>query len=53
VRKGLYPLARTLYVYEAKGSYTLNSAEAQLLPNLLDRSFLDPIVQQNDFITLD
>ena len=53
VRKALYPLARTLYIYEAKGSYTLNSAEAQLLPNLLDRSFLDPIVQQNDFITLD
>lgn len=53
VRKALYPLARTLYVYEAKGSYTLNTAEAQLLTNLLDRSFLDPIVQQNDFITLD
>ncbi|MEN9824812.1 MAG: hypothetical protein RI953_557 [Pseudomonadota bacterium] len=53
VRVKLYPLARTLYVYEATGSYTLNSAESKLLPQILDRSFMDPIVQQNDFITLD
>ncbi|MFZ9519636.1 MAG: PstS family phosphate ABC transporter substrate-binding protein [Silvanigrellaceae bacterium] len=53
IRKSLYPLARTLYVYEATGSYTLNSAESKLLPQILDRSFMDPIVQQNDFITLD
>lgn len=53
IRKKLYPLARTLYVYESKGSYTLNAAELKLLPQVLDRSFMDPIVQQNDFITLD
>lgn len=53
VREKKYPLARTLYVYEAKGSYTLNAAEVKLLPQLLDRSFMDSIVQQNDFITLD
>ncbi|NBX17629.1 MAG: hypothetical protein EBR09_09710 [Proteobacteria bacterium] len=53
VRVKLYPLARTLYVYEARGSYSLNTAELKLLPQVLDRSFMDPIVQQNDFITLD
>lgn len=53
VRSKIYPLSRKLYVYEAKGSYTLNSVESKLLPQLLDRSFMDPIVQQNDFITLD
>ena len=53
VRVKLYPLARTLYVYEARGSYSLNAAELKLLPQVLDRSFMDPIVQQNDFITLD
>ncbi|NBO38815.1 hypothetical protein EBU99_09550 [bacterium] len=53
VRNSLYPLARTLFVYEATGSYTLNSVESKLLPQLLDRSFLDPIIQQNEFITLD
>ncbi|MEY3900705.1 MAG: hypothetical protein RL189_11 [Pseudomonadota bacterium] len=53
VRNKLYPLSRTLYVYEAKGSYSLNAVESKLLPQVLDRSFMDPIVQQNDFITLD
>ncbi len=53
VRVKLYPLARTLFVYEARGSYSLNSAELKLMPQILDRSFMDPIVQQNDFITLD
>jgi phosphate transport system substrate-binding protein len=53
IRKSLYPLSRTLYVYEATGNYKLNDAESRLLPQLLDRSFLDPIVQQNDFVTLD
>ncbi|MEY4066756.1 MAG: hypothetical protein RIR26_2964 [Pseudomonadota bacterium] len=53
IRAKLYPLSRTLFVYEATGSYTMSPAESKLLPQLLDRSFLDPIVQQNDFITLD
>ncbi|MBM3382724.1 MAG: hypothetical protein FJY29_09825 [Betaproteobacteria bacterium] len=53
VRVKLYPLSRTLFVYEAKGSYSLNTAESKLLPQITDRSFMDPIVQQNDFITLD
>jgi len=53
IRDGSYPLARKLFVYEATGSFTPNAAEAQLLNKLTDRSFLDPIVQDHDFITLD
>lgn len=53
VRNMTYPLARKLYVYEATGAKTANEAEQELLEYVLDRSFLDPIVQDHDFITLD
>jgi ABC-type phosphate transport system substrate-binding protein len=53
IRNESYPLSRKLYVYEASGARTPNEVEGQLLELLLDRSFLDPIVQDHDFITID
>jgi phosphate transport system substrate-binding protein len=53
IRSANYPLARSLYIYEATGSRTPNKEETQLLQQLLDRSFLDPIAQDHDFVTLD
>jgi phosphate transport system substrate-binding protein len=53
IRNGSYPLSRQLLIYEATGSRTPNKVEAQLLEQLLDRSFLDPIVQDHDFVTID
>lgn len=53
IRNETYPLSRKLYIYEASGARTPNQVEAQLLEQLLDRSFLDPIVQDHDFVTLD
>lgn len=53
VRSFDYPLARKLYVYEATGSASVSGIEADLLNNLLDRSFVDPILQAHDFFTLD
>lgn len=53
IRTFAYPLARKLFVYEAQGAIKPSAAEAKLLENVLDRSFIDPIVQQNEFITLD
>lgn len=53
IRAKTYPLARDLYVYEASGSFTPNTAEAAFLHKLIDRSFLDPILQDNDFYTID
>jgi phosphate transport system substrate-binding protein len=53
IRNGSYPLARKLFVYEATGAKTVAGAEQELLEYLLDRSFLDPIVQDHDFITID
>ncbi len=53
IRNKTYPLARGLYVYEATGTLTVNAVEKQLLKNLLSRSFLDPILQDNEFFTLD
>lgn len=53
IRNETYPLARKLFIYEATGARTPNQVEAQLLEQLLDRSFLDPIVQDHDFITID
>lgn len=52
IRNGLYPLARSLYIYEATGARKPNQVEAQLLEQVLDRSFLDPILQDHDFVTL-
>ncbi len=53
IRNGTYPLSRKLYIYEATGSKTPTDVEQELLGYLLDRSFLDPIVQDHDFITID
>lgn len=53
IRNETYPLSRKLYIYEAAGARTPNKVEAQLLEQLLDRSFLDPIVQDHDFVTID
>ncbi|MGZ3769802.1 MAG: PstS family phosphate ABC transporter substrate-binding protein [Bdellovibrio sp.] len=53
IRNETYPLSRKLFVYEATGARTPNKMEAQLLEQLLDRSFLDPIVQDHDFVTID
>ena len=53
IRSFKYPLSRTLYVYEAAGTYLPKSEETQLLLNLLDRSFADPILLDHDFFTVD
>jgi ABC-type phosphate transport system substrate-binding protein len=54
VRSFEYPLARKLFVFEATGSKTPNASEEKLLNSyLLDRSFLDPIVQDHEFYTVD
>ncbi len=54
VRSFEYPLARKLFIFEATGSKVPNASEAKLLNSyLLDRSFLDPIVQDHEFYTID
>lgn len=53
IRNATYPLSRKLFVYEATGSKSAEGAEAELLEYVLDRSFLDPIVQDHDFVTID
>lgn len=54
VRSNEYPLARKLFIYEVKGAKNPNSSEDKLLNSyLLDRSFLDPIVQDHEFYTVD
>lgn len=53
VRDFSYPLSRNLYVYEVTGARSANDAELELLSYLTDRSFMDPIVQAHDFITMD
>ncbi|CAN5716330.1 hypothetical protein BH10BDE1_BH10BDE1_03760 [soil metagenome] len=53
VRDFSYPMARNLYVYEATGARTANAAEATLLESITDRSFMDPIAQAHEFITID
>ncbi len=53
VRDFSYPLARKLYVYEISGGRTPNATEALLMESVTDRSFMDPIVQAHEFITID
>ena len=53
IRNETYPLSRKLYIYEATGSRSANEVERELLDYVLDRSFLDPIVQDHDFVTID
>jgi phosphate transport system substrate-binding protein len=51
VRDFTYPLARRLYLVVASGAHAPSAAEQTLLDNLLDRSFFDPILTANDFVT--
>jgi hypothetical protein len=51
IRAFTYPLARRLYVTVASGSHSPNAAEDRLLQNLLDPSFVDPILAAHEFIT--
>jgi phosphate transport system substrate-binding protein len=53
IRNGSYPFARKLYVYEINGARKANEAELALLSYITDRSFMDPIMQAHEFITLD
>jgi phosphate transport system substrate-binding protein len=53
IRNATYPLARKLFIYEVSGARAPNPVETQLLEQLLDRSFLDPIAQDHDFVTID
>lgn len=53
IRSFAYPFARRLYVYEVTGARNANPAESALMENVTDRSFMDPIVQAHDFITID
>lgn len=53
IRDGSYPLSRKLFVYESTGARRTNAVEAQFLEQVLDRSFMDPIVQDHDFVTID
>ncbi len=53
IRNFSYPLARKLYIYEVTGARTPNAQEKSLLDSVLDRSFMDPIMQANEFITID
>ncbi len=52
VRSFAYPLARKLHIFEVSGAAKPNATEAKFLKKVLDRSFLDPIVQNNEFYTL-
>ena len=53
VRDFSYPMARKLYVYVVSGAAVPNEAEQNFLSYLSDRSFMDPIMQAHDFITID
>jgi phosphate transport system substrate-binding protein len=53
VRDFSYPMARRLYVYEVGGIRKPNAVELRLLENLTDRSFMDSIVQDHEFYTID
>jgi ABC-type phosphate transport system substrate-binding protein len=53
IRRFAYPLARKLFVYEASGAVVPSEAERELLNLVLDRSFMDPIMQDSEFYTVD
>ncbi len=53
IRNFTYPMARRVYIYEISGSGKMNTAEAQLMSYITDRSFMDPIMQAHEFITVD
>jgi phosphate transport system substrate-binding protein len=53
IRNGSYPFARKLLVYEISGRRSPSAAEQNLLSYLTDRSFMDPIMQAHEFVTID
>lgn len=53
VRDFSYPMARKLFVYVVSGARTPNAVENDFLNYISDRSFMDPIMQSHDFITID
>lgn len=53
VRSFAYPLSRKLFVYEVKGARAPSQTEQKLLQTLLDRSTMDPILQDHEFYTID
>ncbi len=53
IRNESYPLSRKLYFYYVSGSRNPNPTEMQLLDLVTDRSFMDPIIQNHEFVTLD
>lgn len=52
IRNFSYPMARRLFIYEAVGARNANAAEKELLESMTDRSFMDPIMQAHEFITI-
>lgn len=53
VRDFSYPMARKLFVFEVTGTRTASALEKDFLSYITDRSFMDPIMQAHDFITID
>lgn len=53
IRNFTYPMARRLYIYEVNGSRSPNAVEQNFMTYAKDRSFMDPIVQAHEFITID
>lgn len=52
IRDFSYPMARRLFVYEVTGQRVPNDVEKNFLISITDRSFMDPIMQAHEFITL-
>jgi len=51
IRDFSYPFARRLYMNQVADARLPSDAEHQLLDAMLDRSFLDPILLVNQFVT--
>ncbi len=51
IRAFSYPLSRRLFVNSVSGGRTPSADEQSLLDVMLDRSFLDPILVRNEFVT--
>ncbi|MET0343105.1 MAG: substrate-binding domain-containing protein [Polyangiales bacterium] len=51
IRNFSYPLSRRLYVNAVSGARVPSEAEQLLLGELTNRSFLDPILTANEFVT--
>ncbi len=53
IRNGTYPFTRKLFIFEVTGKSPANSVEQEFLSNVTDRSFMDPIMQAHEFVTID